>query len=260
VQRLEAEILLCHALGVDRSFLYANPELDIDRPRMEFYDSLLERRLAGEPVAYITGKREFWSLPLKVTPDVLIPRPETEMLVETVLDLIPARPGTRVADLGTGSGAVALAIASERPMWEIHATDQSEAAIRVAMENAVNLGLERVLFATGSWTDPLTGKFDVLVCNPPYIASGDPHLSKGDCRFEPKMALEAGEEGLDAIRTIARMARNHLVNGGWLIVEHGYDQGEDVAEIFSSYDLSEISTAKDLSGQDRVTRGRLIQL
>jgi release factor glutamine methyltransferase len=251
--RLEAEILLGHALEVSRSFLYANPELEIPAARKDNFHSMIGKRSAGVPIAYLTGKREFWSLELKVTPDVLIPRPETELLVETALQRIPPTARWRIADLGTGSGAVALAIASERPVCEVHATEHDPAALSIARENAAKLGLGRVFFHQGSWASPLEGVFHVIVSNPPYVALHDPHLQQGDCRYEPEIALSPGPDALAAIREIAVAALPCLVDGGWLALEHGFDQGAEVRQLLSDLGYADISTSKDLAGLERIT-------
>jgi release factor glutamine methyltransferase len=254
--RLEAEILMAHCLESQRSFLYANPELELPRKRVAAFARLIERRLRGEPIAYIIGVREFWSLPLSVTPDVLIPRPETELLVETALQAVPPDAEWRIADLGTGSGAIALALAAELPGCEVHATDISEAALQVAMGNAGRLGLERVTFHRGSWCEPLTGKFQLIVSNPPYVAIDDPHLRRGDCRFEPRDALSPGSDALGAARAIVDQSRAFLVRGGWLLLEHGLDQGEEIRATLRRHDCSDVATLRDLLGHERVTRGR----
>ena len=254
---LEAEILLAHALESPRSFLYANPEIDLPKKRVVNYRDMVRRRARGEPIAYITGNREFWSLPLRITPDVLIPRHETELLVETTLHHLPGSGNCRLADLGTGSGAVALAIASERPGCEVHATDISNAAIALATDNAEKLGIFSVRFHTGSWCEPLDGTFDLMVSNPPYIAANDPHLSQGDCRFEPGSALSPGEDALSAFRVIAGQARQRLNSGGRLLFEHGTEQGPEVQQILSESGFSRVDTVRDLAGHERVTMGRL---
>jgi len=254
--RLEAEILLGEVLGVDRAWLFAHPEHPCDEAQVCRFMELARRRKTGEPVAYLTGRREFWSLPLKVTDDVLIPRPETELLVETVLNLVPPEACWRIVDLGTGSGAIALAIAHERPHCEIHATDYSEAALRVAKTNAAALAPGRIEFHHGSWFEPLTGTFQVIVSNPPYVAENDPHLDRGDCRFEPSRALTAGPEGLEAIRTIASESRRYLSAGGWLAFEHGFDQGKKVRDLLGKLGFQEIRTTTDLEGRERVTVGK----
>lgn len=254
--QLEAEILLAFCLDAPRASLYANPEQDLTEEQSTRYRELLRRRLAGEPVAYLTGRREFWSLPLRVTPDVLIPRPETERLVELALRLIPADTAWRVADIGTGSGAIALAIASERPRAQLHATDISAAALAVAQANAANLSVGNVAFHRGSFCRPLPGSFDLILSNPPYVAEDDPHLQRGDCRFEPRSALTPGADPLAAIRRIAAQAGEKLKAGGWLLLEHGPDQGEAVRTLLRGMGYREIATWQDLLGHDRVTQGR----
>jgi len=253
--RLESEVLLAHLLGVTRAWLYANSEAVVDSAREQAFLSLIERRKTGEPVAYLTGDCEFWSLQFKVTPAVLIPRPETELLVEAALGLIPADADWRIADLGTGCGAIAIAIASERPRCDVHATEISRAAIEVAMENERNLAPGRVHFHLGSWLAPLQGKFNIVVSNPPYVARQDPHLKEGDCRFEPQAALTPGEDGLRAIRQIAGASMDYLDQGGTLILEHGYDQGPGVRQILKNCSYTDVNTVNDLSGLDRVTSG-----
>lgn len=252
---LEAEVLLMHVLEVDRAWLYANGERPVSDTAQDQFSGLLERRLAGEPIAYLTGAREFWSLPLQVNPDVLIPRPETELLVETALQRLPAGKPQRVADLGTGSGAVALAIACERPLCEIHASDISAAALAVARGNADRLAPGRVQFHQGSWFEPLEGRFHLVLSNPPYVRDDDPHLDSGDCRFEPRMALSPGGDGLDAIRHIARAAVDYLEPGGCLAFEHGFDQGEASRRILEDLSYEKVATLSDLESRDRVTVG-----
>lgn len=255
--RLDAEVLLASCLGKPRSYLHTWPERSIDQRELECFGQLLRRRARGEPVAHLTGEREFWSLPLAVTPDTLIPRPETETLVEQALDKLPPDTPLRVADLGTGSGAIALAIATERPRCEIIATDISEPALTVARHNAERLGLDNVRFIAGDWCESLpAGRFDVILSNPPYVAERDPHLDSGDVRFDPRQALVAGPEGMDALRLIARCANDHLHQGGWLIVEHGYDQGGKVMQLLHAEGYSEISIHNDGAGLSRVTMGR----
>jgi release factor glutamine methyltransferase len=255
--RLDTEILLATCLGKPRSYLHTWPERSIDQRELECFGQLLRRRARGEPVAHITGEREFWSLPLAVTPDTLIPRPETETLVEQALGKLPPDMPLRVADLGTGSGAIALAIATERPCCEIIATDISEPALTVARRNAERLGLGNVRFITGDWCESLpAGHFDLILSNPPYVAERDPHLDSGDVRFDPRQALVAGPEGIDALQQITRCANNHLRQDGWLIVEHGYDQGGKVMQLLQAVGYREISTHNDGSGLSRVTMGR----
>lgn len=255
VARLEAEILLAHALGAPRSFLYAHGELELPRERRSRFQSLVKRRQRGEPIAYLTGRREFWSLSLRITPDVLIPRPETELLVETALDLLPTGRPTRVADIGTGCGAIALAIAKECPEAKVHGTDISAAAIELASRNAHALHLLNVSFETGSWCQPLTGSFDLIVSNPPYVAMGDPHLLVGDCRFEPAIALSPGPDQMQAFAAISREAIGNLAPGGWLLFEHGEDQGEAVRELLAGLGYRDVGTRHDLEGRERVSLG-----
>ena len=255
--RLDAEILLAHVLGKPRSHLYAWPERELDANQCDAFARLVERRVAGEPVAYLVGEQEFWSLPLTVTPGVLIPRPETERLVELALTLHTA-PVADVLDLGTGSGAIAIALATERPGWRLLATDVSEAALDVARVNAERRHCHNLDFAIGNWYDavPDSQRFDLIVSNPPYVRNDDPHLEQGDLRFEPEGALTSGHDGLDDIRRIAAGARKHLRPGGWLLVEHGYDQAVEAAEILRAAGLSAVRREPDLGGRDRVTLGR----
>lgn len=252
----EVELLLSHALGCSRTWLYAHAD---DAPAVACavqFHALLLRRAAGEPLAYITGRREFWSLDLAVGPDVLIPRPETERLVELALEKIPPSGKVEIADLGTGSGAVALAIARERPQSRVLATDASAAALEVARGNAQHLGIANVAFAQGDWCAALGARqFDLVVSNPPYIAAGDAHLTQGDLRFEPSAALASGADGLDAIRSIAATVPGHLRLGGWLLLEHGFEQGSAVRDLLEEVGLIETFTAPDLAGRDRVSGG-----
>jgi len=254
--RREAEILLGHALEVKRSFLYANPGMEAPRKRQAEFHRLVRQRKLGVPIAYLTGVRSFWSLNLQLTPAVLIPRPETELLVEKALDLIPAGSRLRIADLGTGSGASALSLAGERPDCDVHAPDCSLEALRVAEENRRRHGLGQVQLHLGSWTEPLSGQFDLVVSNPPYVAANDPHLQQGDCRFEPRLALVAEEEGLAAIRQIAAEVFDQLVPGGWLLLEHGFDQAEAVRSILQANHYLDVTTHRDLSGLERMCLGR----
>ena len=253
--RLEAEVLLSHSLGVNRAWLYANAEQDVAGQATSSFLELIQRRLHGEPVAYLTGVREFWSLNLKVTPDVLIPRPETELLVETALKRIPADEHWRIADLGTGSGAVALAIASERPGCEVFASDISSAALSIAQQNADSLTLGRVRFLQGSWLSPLEGKFRGIVSNPPYVSSQDPHMKQGDCRFEPDSALSPGSDAMTSIRHIAEAALPYLETGGFLAFEHGCEQGEASRQLLFQLGYTKVETIRDLAGLERVTTG-----
>lgn len=255
--RLDAEMLLAHVLAKSRSHLHAWPEQALSGAQAERFAVLLARRAAGEPMAHILGSREFWSLELEVTPETLIPRPETELLVELALARVPGDAHWRICDLGTGSGAIALAIAHERPRCRIDAGDISAPALAVAERNALRLGLRNVCFHCGLWYGPFAAmRFDMILSNPPYIRAGDPHLLHGDVRFEPRSALVAGPEGLDDLRVIIAGAPEHLHSGGWLLVEHGYDQGAAVARLFTQAGFTAVQTHPDLAGQPRVTAGR----
>lgn len=251
----DTRALLAHALARSPAWLYANLHDECDPIAQARFESLVARRVAGEPVAYLTGLRGFWRFDLEVGPATLIPRPDTELLVDRALDVCPAE--ARVCDLGTGSGAIALALAFERPRAQVLATDASEAALAIARRNAQRLGLANVEFAMGSWYAPLQGaRFDLLLSNPPYIEEGDPHLSQGDLRFEPVTALASGADGLDAIRELAAGALAHLQPGGWLMIEHGWQQGGAVRSLFESAGLHAVATHLDLEQRERVTVGR----
>lgn len=257
VERTEAELLLMHALSVERVWLYAHGDDLISADSAAMFHVLIARRAAGEPLAYITGRREFFSLDLVVTPDVLIPRAETELLVELALHKIPQDEKADIADLGTGSGAIALALAHARPHAHVYASDASAAALAVARGNAQRLGLDNVEFAQGDWCAALGDKkFDAIVSNPPYIANADAHLGQGDLRFEPRTALASGADGLDAIRNIVAAASTHLKPGGWLMLEHGFDQGPDVRDLLGKSGFVEIATSRDLERRERVTMAR----
>jgi release factor glutamine methyltransferase len=252
--RLDAEILLGHVLGKPRSHLAAWPEKELGTDHEKRFLALVDRRAAGHPVAYLTGRREFWSLELEVTPATLIPRPETELLVELALRHLPPDRPVDVADLGTGSGAIALAIASERPRARIIATDRCGEALAIAQGNARRLGIGNVQFISGNWCEPLQQRrFELIVCNPPYIEAADAHLRQGDLRFEPPGALASGDDGLDDIRHIAACATGHLVDGGMLALEHGWDQGGAVSAILSRHGYERIRLHRDLAGHGRVT-------
>lgn len=256
--RAEAERLLAHVLGVNTTWLYLHRDDTPPAERAAEFERLLQRRIDGEPVAYLLGHRGFWRFDLQVTPATLIPRPETERLVELALDRLPRDAAVRVADLGTGTGAIALAMAHERPRAHVMATDASEAALVVARDNAQVLGLSRVEFRHGDWLSPLAGEsFDLIASNPPYIADDDAHLRQGDLRFEPRSALASGSDGLDDIRRIAADAPRHLNPGGWLLVEHGWEQGESVRGIFRAHGFEDVHTAQDWEQRDRVTLGRM---
>ncbi len=254
--RLECELLLSRAMGVNRAHLFAHPERPVSDTAHKTFQTMLDRRRNGEPIAYITGEKEFWSLQLEVSPAVLIPRPETEILVEVALARIGMDVQQRVADLGTGSGAIAIAIAHERPACEVHASDISAASLEVASRNASRLGLENIRFHRGSWLEPLSGAFDLIASNPPYVAAGDPHLGEGDLRFEPTGALVGGCDGLDAIRDICKSAKAYLRPGGWLILEHGHDQSRSCLHILCSEGYDSPGSFSDLEGNDRVAAAR----
>jgi release factor glutamine methyltransferase len=255
--RRESEILLGHALGKSRAWLYAHGDEEISRDAAEMFQLLSAQRLAGTPIAYLAGHREFWTLDLVVTPAVLIPRPETELLVELALLHIPQSKKVDIVDLGTGSGAIALSIARERPLAHLVATEVSEEALAVARINAERLDIRNVEFLRSDWFGSLNrNMFDVIVSNPPYIASNDNHLSQGDLRFEPRGALASGIDGLDSIREIVRTAPEHLKPGGDLLMEHGFDQGAAVRELFAQSGFVDISTSRDGEARERVTRGR----
>lgn len=252
--RLEAELLLVHVLDKPRSWLIAHADDVLDQTQVSAFAALVQRRGEGEPVAYITGHRGFWTLELEVTPATLIPRPETELLVE--LALARMTPTSRVADLGTGSGAIALAIARECPTAKVVATDASADALAVAQRNAAKHGIGNVRFAHGDWLMPLAGeRMDLIVSNPPYIEDADPHLGQGDLRFEPTSALASGADGLDDIRRIAAQAREHLEPGSWLLMEHGWNQGAAVREVLYAAGYRDVVTVQDLERRDRVSGG-----
>ena len=256
--RREAELLLAHTLNVSRAWLVAHANDEVDDAKRTAFEALIARRARGEPVAYLTGTRGFHSLELRITPDVLIPRPETELLVDLALERIPHDADLHIADLGTGSGAVALALAHARPHAHVVATDASEAALDVARDNAQRLGLRNVEFAHGDWCIALgdARDFDLIVSNPPYIAENDPHLREGDLRYEPRAALASGADGLDAIRIIVRDVRAHLRAGGWLLFEHGFQQGAAVRALLEQHGYAEVFTARDLENRERVSGAR----
>jgi len=257
--RHEAEILLAAALAKPRAYLLAHPERRVlDCTVTDRYEASVERRAHGEPIAYILGEKEFWSLPLEVGPAVLIPRPETELVVERALVHLPADAPGRLLDLAAGSGAIALAIACERPRLQVLATDRSEAALAVARRNAARLGLARVEFRVGSWYAPVAGeRFTLIASNPPYIAEGDPRVERSVRRFEPHEALFAGPSGLEALEVVVGSAPRHLVAGGWLVVEHGDTQGGAVRALLEAAGFGAVRTHFDLAGLERCTEGCL---
>lgn len=254
--RLDAELLLAAALGKSRSYLRTWPEHEPDEAQLATFFALLERRRAGEPVAYILGHQGFWSLDLEVAPHTLIPRPDTELLVETALQLAPAT-SRRVLDLGTGTGAIALALASERGGWKVTGVDRIAEAVALAERNRQRLQLSNAEFRLSSWFDALAGeRFDLILSNPPYIAAADRHLVEGDVRFEPMSALVAGVDGLDDIRQIVRETPAHLDGSGWLLLEHGYDQAEAVRALLSDAGFLAVESRRDLGGHERISLGR----
>lgn len=256
---LDAQVLLAHVLGRDRTWLAAHAGDALPRAKAEAFLALAIRRRDGEPVAYLTGLREFWGLPLAVSPAVLIPRPETETVVELALARLPVDRNLAVLDLGTGSGAIALAIAHERPCVQVLATDTSEDALATAQANAQRLGLANVRLLRADWYEGVPpARFDLIAANPPYVADNDPHLAEGDVRFEPRAALAPGGDGLGALRTIVGGARAFLAPEGTLIVEHGYDQSEAVRALFADAGLAEVVAARDLAGIPRVVSGRAL--
>ncbi len=255
--RLDAEVLVMRACDLNRSGLITRSEITLTNEQQHKLKSLLDRRKRGEPVAYLVGMREFWSLKLKVTPATLIPRPETELLVEKALEHIPENVEWAIADLGTGSGAIALALAKERSRCRLIATDLSPAALEVAKSNAEKLSLTNVEFRAGDWFAPFAGEtLDMIVSNPPYIRTSDPHLKLGDVRYEPITALSSGADGFDAIRHIAQHAREFLKPEGWLLFEHGWDQAIAVGELLCQHSYRDMVFHQDLAGHTRVATCR----
>ncbi len=269
IGRVDAQAIVAHLLGVNRAYLAAHSMRVLTESEDARVDMLVAQRQMGQPVAYLIGRREFYSRDFAVGPDVLIPRPETETLVEAALSRLPrgACPGDpqpgggpiSVLDLGTGSGAIAITLACEQPALAVTATDSSEAALEVARSNAAALGAPPIEFVQGPWFTPLSGRrFDLVVSNPPYVAGGDPHLAQGDLRFEPPHALTDGSrDGLDSIRAIVEGARSHLNPGGWLLLEHGYDQQAAVARLLEKAGFGELASIPDLAGIPRVAGGRI---
>jgi release factor glutamine methyltransferase len=255
--QLDAAVLLCHVIDKPRAYLFTWPERTIEHAQVSAFQALVERRMVGEPIAYIIGNREFWSLPLHVSPSTLIPRPDTERLVEAALDKAALIAGP-LLDLGTGTGAIALALASELKSRRVIGVDLMPEAVQLANVNRERLGLQNCEFYQGSWFSNLESgiEFAVIVSNPPYIDANDPHLSQGDVRFEPSSALVAGENGLADIRCIAQQSCEFLLDGGWLLFEHGYQQGSDVRNILSQLNFDNVVTETDYSGLERVTLGR----
>ena len=263
--RLETQLLLAAAMACKREQLLTWPEQELTAQQVQEFNDCFARRLAGEPIAYITGHREFWNLDLLVDKRVLIPRPETELLVELAPRLLAERPQPQpqpphpvLLDLGTGSGAIALALQQQLPQAKVWATDSSKDALDVARLNAERLGMTEISFLQCSWCEGLGGQmFEMILSNPPYVAEGDPHLAEGDLRFEPGCALVASGDGLDAIRAISAQARKHIRNGGWLLLEHGAAQRAAVAAILAHDGYQQIRCWQDYAGLDRVSAGRI---
>ncbi|MFP4262847.1 MAG: peptide chain release factor N(5)-glutamine methyltransferase [Halomonas sp.] len=257
--RLDAEVLLCHVLGVERTWLYTWGDRAAEQAPARRFRALIARREAGEPVAYLTGEREFWGLALATDPSTLIPRPDTETLVEAALEKASAARG-RLLDLGSGSGAITLAFASERPGWRALGVDIRPEAVALARRNAERLGLANAEFRESDWFAALGkgdhARFELVVSNPPYIAADDPHLAAGDLRFEPRSALVAGEQGLADLRHLATAARAHLLPGGWLLLEHGFRQAAAVREALAVAGYAEVAGRRDLAGHERISLGR----
>ena len=254
--RLDTEILFCDVMQCNRSRIYSHPEQIVPDDKSVLFQSLIEQRRQGRPIAHLTGKKEFWSLELAINEDTLIPRPETECLVETALQLIPEDAECNILDLGTGSGAIAIAIASERPHSKLLATDINANALAMAKKNAAFHALTNIQFLVSDWYNNIPSQtFDLIVSNPPYIKQDDEHLSQGDVRFEPELALVAGSDGMQAINIILELAKAYLASDARLLIEHSYNQKSSVQEIFLKHDFKQVKTFQDLSGQDRITSG-----
>ncbi len=252
---LDSELLLAHCLGKNRTYLYTWPEREVTAENENIFRELLMRRVAGEPIAYLIGQREFWSLSLAVNNSTLIPRPDTERLVEVTLELLPSSAVT-VLDLGAGSGAIALALASERPAWSVCGIDISADAVQLATQNAHALTISNAIFLQSDWfAELIPQRFDAIVSNPPYIDADDPHLREGDVRFEPRRALVAAQQGLADIEKIIQQAPAFLKSKGWLLFEHGFAQGPDVRTLLSRGGFQQVSTWNDWGGRERVSGG-----
>lgn len=259
--QLDAELLLAFVLDKPRSYLYTWPEKTLSETQVVTFMALLERRLRGEPVAYLLGRQGFWTLDLQVAEHTLIPRADTELLVEAALQLADTDTALQVLDLGTGTGALALALASERPAWRVTGVDRIESAVALAQRNQQQLQLPNAVFLHSHWFSALAGRrYDLIISNPPYIADNDPHLQQGDLRFEPLSALVSGPDGLDDLRLIIAQAPSYLSANGWLLLEHGFDQAGAVRELLQQAGFVDVSSQRDLSGHERITLGRLPSL
>ncbi len=254
--RLDAELLLAMVLNVSRSYCYSHPDTELTIEQQLHFQDLIARRIRGEPIAYIIGRQAFWKHDFIVSQATLIPRPETELLVQLLLSELPTESELHIADLGTGTGVIALSLALERPHWRITATDFDDEALHIAKLNAQQLQVENIHFSQGSWCLALPQQnYHAIVANPPYIADSDPHLEWGDLRFEPRSALASGPDGLSAMREIITNAGDYLHNGGHLLLEHGFEQGEAVRELMQSCGFTRVQTERDLAGHERVTMG-----
>lgn len=255
--RLDAELLLSNILKVSRAFFYAHPEDALTARQQAQYNELLSKRVAGTPIAYLTGTREFWSLPIQVNEDTLIPRPETELIVELALSLLGETSPASILDLGTGSGPIALALASERPDWQLLACDKSQAAVNATRDNAAQLGIHNLNVLCSDWFKSIPKQqFEAIVSNPPYIAEHDPHLTQGDVRFEPRDALVSGVTGLDDLTHLIVHSQEWLIPGGLLLLEHGFEQGSAVIALLDQYGYQQVRCWKDWQGNDRISGGR----
>ena len=254
---LDTEVLLCFVLNCDRSKLYSHPEEELTDSELNSFNEIISLRATGHPVAHLTRSKEFWSLKLFVTPDTLIPRPETELLVEAALNLIPEDKHYSILDLGTGSGAISIAIATERPLITITATDINEDTLNIAKKNAESYNIKSISFKKGAWFDiENISTYDLIVSNPPYVSINDPHLTQGDVRFESKTALVSGDSGLDDLQSITSNASSYLKPNGWILLEHGYQQGKAVRKMLGAQGFTAISTINDYSNQERVSIGQ----